>query len=106
GPLYQRRGGRADAHARHRSPREALATGTAGARAQGRALRLLRAARRLQPSRGRLPARHRRLMDYLAAYAAKHGDAVALIEGEHRLTWAEERERGKARPFSLGARGV
>jgi fatty-acyl-CoA synthase/long-chain acyl-CoA synthetase len=45
-------------------------------------------------------------MDFIAAYAAKHGDSVALIEGERRLTWAEELDRRNRLASSLRALGI
>ena len=45
-------------------------------------------------------------MDFIAAYAAKQPQAIALIEGEHRLTWAEELDRRNRLAFSLRALGI
>src|SRR6185503_10270514 len=45
-------------------------------------------------------------MDFISNYAAKQPDAVALIEGERRLTWAEELDRRNRLAFSLRALGI
>ena len=45
-------------------------------------------------------------MDFISIYAAKQPDAVALIEGERRLTWAEELDRRNRLAFSLRALGI
>jgi acyl-CoA synthetase (AMP-forming)/AMP-acid ligase II len=45
-------------------------------------------------------------VDFIASYAAKNPQAVALIEGEHRLSWAEELDRRNRLAFSLRALGI
>ena len=45
-------------------------------------------------------------MDFVAAYAAKQPDTVALIEGERQLTWAEELDRRNRLAFSLRTLGI
>jgi fatty-acyl-CoA synthase/long-chain acyl-CoA synthetase len=45
-------------------------------------------------------------MDFIAAHAAKTPDAVALIEGEQRLTWSEELDRRNRLASSLRTLGI
>jgi acyl-CoA synthetase (AMP-forming)/AMP-acid ligase II len=45
-------------------------------------------------------------MDFLAIHAAKNPHAVALIEGERRLSWAEELDRRNRLASSLRALGI
>jgi acyl-CoA synthetase (AMP-forming)/AMP-acid ligase II len=45
-------------------------------------------------------------MDFVATHADRQPDAVALIEGESRLTWAELLDRRNRLAFALRARGI